>query len=325
MNPRRAFVRAVSLALIAPVVARAQAQAKVYRVGILHGRSAGDAHVEAFMQGMGELGYREGGNARFEFRWAEGRAERLPGLASELVAQKVDVIFTAATTGALAAMRATSTIPIVFAAVGDPIGIGVVANLSHPSGNVTGVSHYSVDLGAKVLELLKETLPGITRVAVIAPVTTPATALKLPNLEKGAKALGLKLQIVNVRSADDFGPAFLQIRKNKPDAMYVVLDTLTVSRSRDIAEFASRSKLPSIYELQEFVDAGGLMSYATNFAAMYRRAATYVDKILKGAKPAVLPVEQPSKFVLVINLKTAKALGLTIPPSVLLRANEVIR
>ena len=324
MNPRRAFVRAVSLALIAPVVARAQAQAKVYRVGILHGRSAGDANVEAFLQGMGELGYREGDNTRFEFRWADGRQERLAGLASELVARKVDVIFTAATTGALAAKRATSTIPIVFVAVGDPIGTGVVANLSHPPGNITGLSTIAPDLVGKILELLKEILPGITRVAVIAPVTNPATMVRLRNAEKGAKALGLKLRVVNVRSADDFGPAFLQIRKSKPDAMYVLLDTLTVSRSRDIAEFASRYKLPSIYELQEFVDAGGLMSYATDFPAMYRRAATYVDKILKGAKPGDLPVEQPIRFELVINMKTAKALGITIPQPVLFRADKVI-
>jgi putative ABC transport system substrate-binding protein len=273
---------------------------------------------------MSALGYREGENAHFEFRWAEGRPERLAGLASELVAQRVDVIFTATTTGALAAKKATSTIPIVFAAVGDPVEAGVVANLSHPLGNITGLSHNSIDLGGKVLELLKETLPGITRVAVIAPTTNPATMLKLRNVEKGAKALSLKLLVAEVRGPDDFGPAFLQIRKNKPDALYVLLDTITLSRSRDIAEFASQSRLPSIYEQQEFVDAGGLMSYATSFPAMYRRAATYVDKILKGAKPGELPVELPTTFELIINMKTAKALGVSIPQPVLFRADKVI-
>jgi putative ABC transport system substrate-binding protein len=324
MNARRAFVRAVLLALVAPLVVRAQTRAKLHRVGVLHGRSAGDANVEAFRQGMSALGYREGENAHFEFRWAEGRPERLAGLASELVAQRVDVIFTATTTGALAAKKATSTIPIVFAAVGDPVEAGVVANLSHPLGNITGLSHNSIDLGGKVLELLKETLPGITRVAVIAPTTNPATMLKLRNVEKGAKALSLKLLVAEVRGPDDFGPAFLQIRKNKPDALYVLLDTITLSRSRDIAEFASQSRLPSIYEQQEFVDAGGLMSYATSFPAMYRRAATYVDKILKGAKPGELPVELPTTFELIINMKTAKALGVSIPQPVLFRADKVI-
>jgi putative ABC transport system substrate-binding protein len=273
---------------------------------------------------MRELGYREGENAHFEIRWAEGRPERLAGLASELVAQKVDIIFTATTTGALAAKKATSTIPIVFAAVGDPVEAGVVANLSHPLGNITGLSHNSIDLGGKVLELLKETLPRITRVAVIAPTTNPATMLKLRNVEKGAKALSLKLLVTEVRSPDDFGPAFSQIRKNKPDALYVLLDTITLSRSRDFAEFASRYRLPSIYEQQEFVDAGGLMSYATSFPAMYRRAATYVDKILKGAKPGELPVELPTTFELIINMKTAKALGVSIPQPVLFRADKVI-
>jgi putative ABC transport system substrate-binding protein len=324
MNARRAFVRAVSLALVAPLIALAQTRAKLHRVGVLHGRFPGDANVEAFRQGMRELGYREGENAHFEIRWAEGRPERLAGLASELVAQKVDIIFTATTTGALAAKKATSTIPIVFAAVGDPVEAGVVANLSHPLGNITGLSHNSIDLGGKVLELLKETLPRITRVAVIAPTTNPATMLKLRNVEKGAKALSLKLLVTEVRSPDDFGPAFSQIRKNKPDALYVLLDTITLSRSRDIAEFASQSRLPSIYEQQEFVDAGGLMSYATSFPAMYRRAATYVDKILKGAKPGELPVELPTTFELIINMKTAKALGVSIPQPVLFRADKVI-
>jgi len=324
MNGRRTFVRAMSLALIAPVVARAQAQAKLFRVGILHGRSAGDANVAAFIQGMSELGYREGENARFEFRWAEGRPERLPGLASELVARRVEVIFTAATTGALAAKGATSTIPIVFVAIGDPVGAGVVANLSHPAGNITGLSHIAHDLVGKILELLKEILPGVTRVAVIAPATNPATMVRLRNAEKGGKALGLKLRVVTVRTADDFGPAFSQIRKDKPDALFTLLDTITATHSQDIAEFASRYKLPSVYELQEFVDAGGLMSYGANFPAMYRRAAAYVDKILKGARPGDLPVEQPTKFELVINMKTAKALGITIPQPVLFRADKVI-
>jgi putative ABC transport system substrate-binding protein len=324
VNARRAFVSAISLALIAPVIARAQTDTKVYRVGILHGRSAGDANVAAFLQGMRDLGYREGDNARFEFRWAEGRPERLPGLASELVAQRVDVIFTATTTGALAAKGATSTIPIVFVAVADPVGTGVVANLAHPPGNITGFAHIGSDLSGKILELLKETLPGATRVAVIAPVGNPAVAVSLRNTEKGATSLGLRLQVVSVRSAADFGPAFLQIRRDRPDALYAVLDTLTVSHGRDIAEFASRYKVPSIYGLAEFVDAGGLMSYGTDFPAMYRRAATYVHKILRGAKPRDLPVEQPIKFELVINMRTAKALGITVPQSVLFRADRVI-
>jgi putative ABC transport system substrate-binding protein len=186
------------------------------------------------------------------------------------------------------------------------------------------LSHIGSDLSGKILELLKETLPGTTRVAVIAPVGNPAVAVSLRNTEKGATSLGLRLQVVSVRSAADFGPAFQQIRRDRPDALYAVLDTLTLSHGRDIAEFASRYKLPSIYGLAEFVDAGGLMSYGTDFPAMYRRAATYVDQILRGAKPGDLPVEQPVKFELVINMKTAKALGVTIPQSVLFRADRVI-
>jgi ABC-type uncharacterized transport system substrate-binding protein len=321
---RQLLVAAAWPALAWAGAVRAQASTRFYRVGILHGRSAGDANVAAFLQGMRDLGYREGDNARFEFRWAEGRPERLPGLASELVAQRVDVIFTATTTGALAAKGATSTIPIVFVAVADPVGTGLVANLPHPHGNITGLSHIGSDLSGKTLELLKETLPGTTRVAVIAPVGNPAVTVSMRNTEKGATALGLRLQIVSVRSAADFGPAFQQIRRDRPDALYAVLDTLTLSHGRDIAEFASRYKLPSIYGLAEFVDAGGLMSYGTDFPAMYRRAATYVDKILRGAKPGDLPVEQPTKFELVINMKTAKALGVTIPQSILLRADRVI-
>jgi putative ABC transport system substrate-binding protein len=322
---RRTFVREVVLGLLTPLIANAQGPGKSHRVGILHMGSARNTYDEAFRTGLHELGYRENHNLMLEYRWAEGRPERLPALAAELVQLPVEVIFTGSTPGALAAKRATATVPIVFVAVGDPVGAGVVSNLARPDGNITGLTHFSVDLAGKTLALLKEAVSDLARVAVFAPSLNPTTALKLHGIEAAAHALGVRLQLVEVQGSSDFEAAFAAIRREKPDALMVLLDTLTVTRAQEIADFALTNRLPAIYELRDFVDAGGLMSYSTDFLQMFRRAATYVDKILRGVKLAELPVEQPMKFELVINLKTAKALNLTIPPMLLFQADEVIR
>ena len=274
---------------------------------------------------MHELGYRDAQTLAIEYRWAGANAERYRQYAAELVALKVDVIVTTSTPAALAARSATTAIPIVFIAVGDPVGAGVVSNLARPGANVTGLTHMSVDLAAKTVELLKEAVPGVTRIAVLAPLQNPTTALKLRGTQTAARSLGVKVQVLDVRTASDFANAFQEIQNEKPEALITLLDSLTVAHRKEIADFALKNHLPTIYELPEFVEAGGLMSYGADFAIMYRRAASYVDRILKGAKPGELPVEQPTNFELVINLRTAKTLGLALPQSLVLRADHVIK
>jgi putative tryptophan/tyrosine transport system substrate-binding protein len=311
--------------LVAPLGAEVLQTGTVARIGVLHAGSPPDPFVEAFRGGLRDLGYTEDHNIAVEYRWAEDRLERLPILAAELVSRKVDVLVTGSTPGAKATQEATSTIPIVFVAVGDPVGVGVVQSLARPGANVTGLTHVSVDLTAKSWALLVEAIPGIRQVAVLKNPASPITALKMRGIEDAAHAFGLQLHLFDVRSPGEVESRLSAIGAQHPDALFTIWDPVTFGHRQEIAAFATASRLPSMYEIREFVDAGGLMSYGTKLTELWRRAAIYVDKILKGAKPADLPVEQPMTFELVINLKTAEALGLTIPPTLLFQATEVIR
>jgi putative ABC transport system substrate-binding protein len=326
---RRRYLLIAAGALVAsPFTAEAQHAAKVVRIGYLGtNRAVASRHVDAFLQGLRDLGYVEGRNLVIEFRDAEGRLERLPALAAELVALKVDVIVAATTPGALAAKQATSTVPIVFAVAADPVTDGLVASLARPGGNVTGSSYLGPDLIGKLLQLLKQAVPGVGRVAILRqPSAVPERTEReiVQEAHVGTRALGLHLQFVEARGPADFERAFSEMTKARADALMLLGGNMFFSERRRLVDLAARNRLPGIYGLREYVDAGGLMSYGANQVDLFRSAATYVDKILKGAKPGDLPVEQPSKFELVINLKTAKDLGLTIPPLVLQRA-EVIQ
>ncbi len=322
---RRAFLRVGGFGLLAPFIAQAQVSGVRHHVGFLYSRPAEDDSVRAFRKAMSDLGYREGQNLTMEYRWAGGSAERFREYAAEFVKLKVQVMVTSSTPGALAARSATVAIPIVFVGVGDPVGAGVVSNLAHPGGNITGLTHMSVDLSAKTVELLKESVPGATRISVLAPLQNPTTSLKLRGTQAAARSLGLKLRVFDVRTASDFDQAFLEMQTEKPQALITLLDTLTVVHRKAIADYGLKNHLPTFFELRDFVDAGGLMSYGASFPRMWSRAAIYVDKILKGAKPGDLPVEQPTNFELVVNLRTAKALGLALPPSLMQRADYVVQ
>ncbi len=311
--------------LMAPPAADAQQAGKIPRIGLLRPGPPPDIYGEAFRQGMRDLGYVEGRNIVIEVRYAEGKLDRLPELAAELVRLKVDVIVTSTEGGIRAAKEATSTIPIVFAAHGDPVGMGFVASLARPGGNITGFSTLAKELVGKRMELLREVFPRISRVAVLWNSVSQGMRLRVGEAEVAAKTLGISLQSVGVRDPDELDAAFSAMAKDRPDALVTLVDPFTVSHRKRIVDFAARSQLPAMYETRDFVDSGGLISYGPNIAGLYRRAAGYVDKILKGAKPADLPVEQPMRFELVINLKTAKALGLTIPQSVMVRADQVIQ
>ncbi len=324
---RVVLILTLALGILAgPLAAEAQQPGKIRRIGILRPGAPPDPYVEAFREGLRELGYVEGQSIAIEYRWAEGKLERLPDLAADLARLKVDVIVTATTPGVQAARRATSTIPIVMAAVGDPVGTGLIASLARPGGNITGLSLLSPELSGKRLELLKEAVHKLSPVAVLWNSASPAMILSFRETQTAAQVLGVSLQSWEVQGdPQDFARAFSMVSKERPHALLVVLDPFTILHRSRIVELAAKHRLPAMYEIRAFVEAGGLMSYGPSVPDMYRRAATYVDKILKGAKPADLPVEQPTKFELVINLKTAKALGLTIPPSVLIRADEVIQ
>ena len=273
---------------------------------------------------MAELGWVEGKNVAVEYRYAYNRSERLPGLAAELVHLNIDIIVAVGTLGPLAAKRATSTIPIVMTASGDPLGSGLVASLARPGGNVTGMSLMVPDIGGKRLELLKELLPRLSRVAVLWDAANPYPAIVFKETQAAGQSLGIEIQSLEVRGPDDFDGAFDAMRKRRPDALMTVEDPLTFDYRRRIADFALVEQLPSIFGISEDVAAGGLMSYGANVPGLFRRAAGYVDKILRGAEPADLPVQQPTKFELIINLKTAKALGLQVPATLLARADEVL-
>jgi len=313
--------------LAAPLAADTQQPAKVPRIGFLGvlPHSAVAARTEAFRQGLRELGYVEGKSIVIEYRSAQGKPDRLPGLAAELVRLKVDVIVTGGSAVTRAAKEATVTIPIVMAQDPDPVGNGFVASLTRPGGNITGLSNLSTELSGKRLELLKETVPRLSRLAVLGNSTNPGHARALSETELAAKALGVKLQYLDVLTPKDIETAFREASKGRADAVLELGGPVLLSQRTQVADLAVKSRLPAIYHRQDFVEDGGLMSYAPDINDLARRAATYVDKILKGAKPADLPVEQPMKFELVINLKTAQALGLTIPPLLLFRADKVIR
>jgi putative ABC transport system substrate-binding protein len=302
-------------------------QSNVPRIGYLLGSlsSAGDqARSEAFRQGLRDLGYVEGKNIVIEYRSAEGKADRFPSLAADLVRLTVELIVTAGPLATRAAKQATSTIPIVMANDPDPVGNGFVATLARPGGNITGLSNLAPEIGGKQLELLKEIVPKLSRVAVFGTPTQPGTTQRLREMEVAAGAFGLKLQYLDVQSPKDIEGAFRAANKSGADAVLIMMAGVVAGAQRT-REFAAKSRVPAIYQSRGSVEAGGLMSYGVNIRDLDRRAATYVDKILKGAKPADLPVEQPTKFELVINLKTAKQIGLTIPPNVLARADRVIR
>jgi len=311
--------------LVAPLAAEAQPPGKVYRIGYL-GTTPPPAHVwDALLDGLRERGYSEGRNLVFERRFSEGKAERFPEFAAEMVRLRVDLIIVITTPAALAAKHATQTIPIVIPTAIDPVGAGLVASLARPGGNVTGLSSISADLVGKRLEFLKDVVPGLSRVVVLWNAANPANALAWHETQAAARALGLLLHSQDVRGAQDLEGAFALTAKARPDALLVLGDALLSMHRQPIAAFVTQQHLPSVFATREWVVAGGLMSYGASQTDLLRRAATYVDKILKGAKPADLPVEQPTKFELVINLKTAKELGLTIPPTLLFQADEVIR
>jgi putative ABC transport system substrate-binding protein len=308
-------------------VAEAQQPVKISRIGILGGASASAnaSRIEAFRQGLRELGYVEGKSIVIEHRWADGQLDRLPALAAELMRLKVGIIVSAGPTVTRAAKDATVTIPIVMAHDPDPVGNGFVASLARPGGNITGLSALSPELSGKQLELLKEIVPRLSRVAALGSSTHPGTAQSLKEMELAAGALNVQLQYLDVLGPKDIETAFGAASKGRADAVLVLTSVVTNSHRRQIVDLAVKNRLPAIYYTAEWVETGGLMTYGASFTDLFRRAATYVDKILKGAKPADLPVEQPMKFEFIINLKTAKQIGLTIPPNVLVRADRVIR
>ena len=323
---RRDFIKVIAgLAAAWPLAARAQTPAgKIYRLGFLQPGKPPEPLVEALRERLKELGYREGHNIAYEYRWAEGKNERLAELAKELVEVKVDVITTLSTPAALAAKNVTKTIPIVFTGVGDPVGAGVVPSLSHPGGNVTGISTLATELSAKRLELLKEIVPNAAPVAMVWNDTNPSMVLSAREAQNAADRLDLNLQSIGVHDLISFDAAFATISSSHFNALLTLVDPFTREHRQRIVDFAAQRRLPAIYESREFVDAGGLVSYGPSFPALQRRAADYVSMIFKGGKPADIPIEQPTKFELIINLKTAKELGLTMPLTVLARADELI-
>ena len=305
----------------------AQQPTKIPRIGFLGTASPStvSARVEAFRQGLRELGYVEGKSILIEYRWAEGKFDRMPDLAAELVRLEVDVIVTAGPAATRPAKEATSTIPIVMGFDNDPIGNGFVASLARPSGNITGLSSLAPEISGKQVELLKEIVPRLSRVAVLGNSTTPGNAQALKEIELAAKALKVQLQYLGVLATKDIETAFRAASKGRAGAVLVLLNPVALSHRTQIAALAAKSRIPAIYYAIDYVEDGGLMSYSVSVTDLFRRAATYVDKILKGRKPADLPVEQPTKFEFIINLKSAKQIGLTIPPNVLARADKVIR
>jgi len=326
---RRDTVLALLALGAAPFATDAQEPAKVARIGYLSHNLALNPHLpEAFRQGLRDLGYVEGRNVAIEFRDGEGKVQRLPALAAELVALNVDVIVTVSNTTALAAKQATRTVPIVFTAVADPVAAGIVASLARPGGNVTGLASLGSQLVGKRLELLKQIVPGVSRVAVLwLPGALGERTDKDMRTEAdvASRALGVRLQFVEARAPEEFDRAFSDMIRARADALTVLPSNMFLREHRVLVDLAAKNRLPGMYSSREFVDAGGLTSYGANQVDLHRSAATYVDKILKGAKPGDLPVEQSSKFELVINLKTANALGLTLTPSLLQRADEVIQ
>jgi putative ABC transport system substrate-binding protein len=324
---RRQLISLLGGAVVSwPLAAHAQQPAKVLRIGFLGNSTAAlEANlIGPFRDGLSALGYVEGRNVVIEYRWAEGKYERFAGLIAELIALKVDVIVTAGTPATLAVKKATTRVPLVMIAVGDPVGTGIVASLARPGGNITGLSSMAPDLEGKRLELLREVAPGLSRIAVFWNPANAFNAGAMRQVRAAADALRISVLPLAVRTAEELDGAFAAIIKERPEALIVFADRIFLHNRLRMMEFAAENRLPSVNAYQELVEAGGLMSFGPSYEDMHRRAATYVDKIFKGAKPADLPVEQPTRFKLVINLKTARALGLNIPPTLLVLADEVI-
>jgi len=317
----------VSFFIASDSVAQEQQAGKISRIGYLHGATSSTmaARNEAFQQGLRALGYAEGKNIVIEWRYAEGKPDRLPALAAELVRLKVDIIVSAGAAVTRAAKAATSTIPIVMTNEADPVGSGVVASLARPGGNITGLSTLSPELSGKQLELLKEVVPKLPRVAVLGTSSNPGYAQALKEIELAAAALKVKLQYLDVLDSKDVDPVFRAASKGRAGALLVLPSSVLITQRTQIVELALKNRLPAIYNRSDYVEEGGLMTYSTSLTDLDRRAATYVDKILKGRMPADLPIEQPMKFEFIVNLKAAKQIGLTIPPAVLARADRVIR
>ena len=325
---RRLLIALGAGALAAPLGALAQQPDKLRRIGFLGVRSRPtpsnpNIYIDAFVQEMGRLGYAEGKNLVIDWRFADSNHERLPGLASELVVMKPELIVTYSTPATRALQRATSTIPIVTAAMGDPVGSGIAASLGRPGGNITGLSIMTADVYPKQLELLKLMVPGLSRAAALVHPST-ARSVALESLQAAAQKLGVKLVQMEVRTPEEIERGFAVMKRDRADAVFIAADPYFIGQRREIVELAARNRLPSVFSYREDVQAGGLMSYGQDLTDFYRRAATYVDKILKGAKPGELPFEQPTKIHLAINRKTAKALGITVPQQLLIRADEVI-
>ncbi|MBI3373144.1 MAG: ABC transporter substrate-binding protein [Betaproteobacteria bacterium] len=322
--------RFVALALIgvlsSPLAALGQIKGEPFRIGVLETTSMAmnTINFDAFRRGLRELGYVEGQNLIIEYRSADGRPERFGELANEVVRMKVDVIVTRGTPAAQAVKNATGTIPIVVAAFGDPVRSGLVKSLSHPGGNITGLNTFASEIWSKRVELIKETFPGIVRIGHLDNLSNPLVPPSRQEIETAARTVGARTQFFDVRKAQDLGPAFDAATRQRADALLVGIDTVPLANRKVIVELATKHRLPAIYAAREFVDAGGLMSYGVSYPQLYYRAANYVARILKGAKPGDLPVEQPTRLELVINLKAAKALGVSIPRIVLLRADEVV-
>ena len=320
---RREFIALLGgTAIVWPYVVIAQQTDRMRKIGVLANEPW--SAIDGLRQGLRELGYIEGHNLRLEYRYAEGQTERYPALAAELVTLPVDAIVTTGTPAALAAKRTTTTIPIVMATGGDPVGTGAVSNLARPGGNITGLSSLTSEVDAKRFELLRELLPTLSRVGVLMNPVNSFNIIAAQHVRSVAETLGVGLDFVEVSAEAEFDEAFHSLRRLHPDAVVVIADAFLLGHRTRIAQFMAESHLPAIYAYRAHVEAGGLMTYATNFRDLFRRAAIYVDKIFKGAKPGDLPIEQPTKFEFVINLNTAKALGLTIPPVLLARADEVI-
>jgi putative tryptophan/tyrosine transport system substrate-binding protein len=313
--------------LAAPPAAEAQQPARVPRIGFLGNSTAAlEANlVEPFREGLRDLGYDEGRNVLIEYRWAEAKYERLPALIAELIALKVDVIVTAGTPAALAVKKATTSVPLVMVAVGDPVGTGVVASLARPGGNITGLTSIAADLEGKRLELLREVIPKLSHVAVLWNPASPFSVVAEREVHAAAQVLRMKVLSLGVRTPEELQDAFATIVRERPGALLVVADRVFLHNRARIINFAAQNRLPGVYAYRELVEVGGLLSFGPSYADMHRRAATYVDKILKGTSPADLPVERPTTFDFLVNLKTARALGLTIPESVLQQATELIQ
>jgi putative tryptophan/tyrosine transport system substrate-binding protein len=324
---RRAFITLLGGAASTwPLAARAQQHAKLPTIGFMGQttRSVAGEWTAAFVQRLREVGWIDGRNVAIEYRWGEGRNERFAEIVAEFVRLKVDVIVTSGTAQVLAAKQATSVIPIVFATAGDPVGTGLVTSLARPGGNVTGLSNQGLDTIGKRLELLREVVPNLSRLAIIGNVANPAVVFEIAEAQVEARTLGLEVVVTpEIRRAEDIAPAFKAF-EGRAQALYVSSDALMVTNRARIHTLAMGVRLPTMYASRDYVEAGGLMSYGTNYADLFRRAAEYVDKILRGAKPGDIPVEQPTKFEFVINLQTARTLGLEIPPTLLARADEVI-